>query len=100
MPILLNMEREKVLYPCYFNETLTRAEGRRVKKTCAIKNPPTRNILTAAKKLGLKATAESKNHPGHWILNEGRVLVEWNGSKETLIKNIAENLQKDTKNKK
>ncbi|MBN2734815.1 MAG: signal recognition particle subunit SRP19/SEC65 family protein [Methanomicrobiaceae archaeon] len=91
------MERERVLYPCYFNETLTRSEGRRVKKSDAVKNPLTRNILTAVKKMGLTATAETKSHPAHWLSKEGRVLVKWEKSKELLIQNVAEKLKQDNK---
>jgi signal recognition particle subunit SRP19 len=86
------MEGERVLYPCYFNESLTRKEGRRIKKTAAVKNPSVRSILTAAKKIGLEASAEQKSHPGQWLLKEGRVLVKYDKSKEILIKQIAEKL--------
>jgi signal recognition particle subunit SRP19 len=86
------MEGEKIIYPCYFNEGLTRNEGRRIKKTSAVKNPSTRSILTAAKKLGLEGVVEQKSHPGHWVSNEGRVLIKYDKSKEILIQQIAEKL--------
>ncbi|MDD3407655.1 MAG: signal recognition particle subunit SRP19/SEC65 family protein [Methanomicrobium sp.] len=89
------MEREKVIYPCYFDESLTRKDGRRIKKTEAVKNPSIRGILTAVKKLGVEASQEQKSHPSHWLSKEGRILVKWDRPKEILIRQIAENLKQD-----
>ncbi|MBP2133088.1 signal recognition particle subunit SRP19 [Methanomicrobium sp. W14] len=83
------MKSERILYPCYFNESLSRADGRRVSKSCAVKNPTAKAVAVAAEKLGLKASVEQKSHPSRWLLKEGRVVVGWEKSKEILIKNIA-----------
>ncbi|MBO4355086.1 MAG: signal recognition particle subunit SRP19/SEC65 family protein [Methanomicrobium sp.] len=87
------MDKEKVLYPCYFDESLTRAAGRRVNKTCAVKSPSVKSIVLAAKKLGLSPKADKGSHPAFWSENEGRVLVAWDGPKEVLIQKVAQNLK-------
>ncbi|WOF15528.1 signal recognition particle protein Srp19 [Methanoplanus sp. FWC-SCC4] len=91
------MEREtgKVLYPCYFDKDLKRKEGRRVEKTLAIKKPDTKSIAKAASKLALKYKTEDKTHPSFWIEKSGRVVVEWDQPKESLIKKIAETMKED-----
>lgn len=87
------MDKEKVLYPCYFNESLTRAEGRRVKKADAVKSPSVKSMVLAAKKLGLSPKTDSKSHPAFWLEKEGRVLIAWDGPKEALIQKVAEKMK-------
>ena len=88
----LIMEDERILYPCYFNKDLKRKEGRRVSVSAGISKPDTRDIYKAAKKLGLAARTEESKHPAHWTEKGGRIIVPWKGSKEILIKKIAEKL--------
>lgn len=86
------MEDERVLYPCYFNRDLTRREGRRVPVSAGVSKPDTRDIYKAAKEIGLAARTEEKKHPAHWTEKGGRIIVSWKGSKEALIKKVAEKL--------
>ena len=87
------MNPERTLYPCYFDSALTRSEGRRVSKDLARETPKTRAIHKAAKKSGLSARIEEDaHHPAFWWKGEGRVVVEWKGTKEDLIKKIAQKL--------
>lgn len=83
---------QRVLYPCYFDEKLTRKEGRRVSRGLAVTNPTTSAVMRAVRSLGLKPAPETKPHPARWYTDEGRVLVEFSGSKEELLKKIAEKL--------
>ena len=83
---------QRVLYPCYFDAKLTRKEGRRVSKEKARENPTTAAILRAAKSLGLSPVEEDKAHPARWFAEEKRIVVEFSGSKETLLAQIADKL--------
>jgi signal recognition particle subunit SRP19 len=88
----LIMEDERILYPCYFNKDLKRKEGRRVPVSAGISKPDTQDIYKAAKKMGLSARTGESKHPAHWTEKGGRIIVSWKGSKEILIKKIAEKL--------
>jgi signal recognition particle subunit SRP19 len=86
------MKGERILYPCYFNGSIERKEGRRVAKTRAHPNPTLADLERAAKKTGLRYRIEQKHHPAHWWKREGRIVVEWSESKETLLKKVAAHL--------
>ncbi len=86
------MADECVLYPCYFNGALKRSEGRRVPLVAGGKAPSLAELERALKRSGLAFRAEDSHHPAHWQRHEGRVVVEWKKSKETLIKKVAQQL--------
>ncbi|HJJ58364.1 MAG TPA: hypothetical protein O0X84_02590, partial [Methanocorpusculum sp.] len=54
--------------------------------------PTASAVMRAARALGLKPVLEIKPHPARWFTGEGRIAVEFDGSKEELLKKIAENL--------
>ncbi|MDO5847032.1 MAG: signal recognition particle subunit SRP19/SEC65 family protein [Methanocorpusculum sp.] len=83
---------QRVLYPCYFDAKLTRKEGRRVARELAVGNPAASAVMRAARSLGLSPAPETKTHPARWFADEGRIVVEFTGSKEELLKKIAEKL--------
>jgi len=84
------MNPERTLYPCYFDRALTRSQGRRVSREMAWETPKIRAIHKAAKKSGLSARIEEgASHPAYWGKQDGRVIVEWKGTKEELMKKIA-----------
>lgn len=87
------MKGERILYPCYFNAALQRNEGRRVPRSRSIKNPVMADIVQAAKKAGLTFRVEEKHHPSCWWRREGRMVVMWDGSKESLLKKVAFRLE-------
>ncbi|KAI1912389.1 signal recognition particle subunit [Ophidiomyces ophidiicola] len=63
------------VYPVYFDQTRSRAEGRKVAKKLAVANPLARDILDAVQMLGLEVGFEAdKLHPKDWA-NPGRVRV-------------------------
>ena len=86
-------EGECILYPCYFNSACTRIEGRRVRKSLAIKAPVITDLERALKRAGVKFRVEDKHHPAHWARREGRIVAEWSENKEGLIKKIAQKLE-------
>jgi signal recognition particle subunit SRP19 len=63
------------IYPIYFDATRSRAEGRRVGKKLAVKNPIAREIVAACSRLRIETLFEPlKTHPKDWA-NPGRVKV-------------------------
>jgi len=63
------------IYPIYFDATRSRAEGRRVGKKFAVKNPIAREIVAACSRLRIETLFEPlKTHPKDWA-NPGRVKV-------------------------
>lgn len=63
------------LYPVYFDASRSRAEGRRVGSSLAVKNPLAREIANACSRLRLQTVLEpEKTHPKDWS-NPGRVKV-------------------------
>lgn len=62
-----------LLYPCYFDIDKTHAEGRRVSKSLAVKNPQAFTISEGLRSLGIPGLFEAtKSHPRDWA-NTGRV---------------------------
>ncbi|MBE6507251.1 MAG: signal recognition particle protein Srp19 [Methanocorpusculum parvum] len=84
----------RTIYPCYFDVSLTRAAGRRVSKSEAVPQPNLSRIARAAKAAGLSIAEEdaSASHPARWFAKEGRIVIEYAGSKEELLHKIAEKL--------
>lgn len=78
----LKIKKYQCLYPLYFDANRSRAQGRRVRKEFAVRNPLARAIVDAVQLLGLDTVFEpGKTHPKDWS-NPGRVrvLVKENGS--------------------
>ncbi|KAI8955158.1 signal recognition particle, SRP19 subunit [Xylaria longipes] len=65
----------QMLYPVYFDATRTRAQGRRVPASLAVKNPLAREIANACAALRLSPVFEAhRTHPKDWA-NPGRVRI-------------------------
>lgn len=84
----------RILYPCYFDAALTRAQGRRVAKSLAGQQPNAAQLSRAAKAAGISVIDEESKapHPAQWFAGTGRIRVEFEGSKEELLKIIAAKL--------
>lgn len=64
-----------VLYPIYFDASVSRVEGRRVGKELAVKNPLALTIANAIQLRGLYSYFEPvKRHPKDWA-NPGRIKI-------------------------
>jgi len=68
-------------------------EGRRVRKSLAVKAPVITDLERAMKRAGVKYRVEEHHHPGHWARREGRIVAEWTEGKETLIRKVAQKLE-------
>lgn len=86
------MSAERILYPCYFDATLERREGRRVAKNIGVKSPDILAVEAVLRKMKVPHRVEEHHHPARWAEHEGRVVVEWEGSKEDLIRKVASGL--------
>ncbi|MHA1271610.1 MAG: signal recognition particle subunit SRP19/SEC65 family protein [Candidatus Helarchaeota archaeon] len=92
-----------IVWPHYFDSTLSRKDGRRVsKKELAVKAPTISDLIEAARLLGLDFKVnQTALYPRFWYLgNAGYLLIKIEGNKTELIKNLARKLKKIKKKKK
>lgn len=85
-----------VLYPLYFEASVTRAKGRRVPAAQAVRGATAKIVFDAAKAAGLSPVLEDEHHhPSAWFERTGRVLVPSSaaGSKGDAIQRVAERLE-------
>ncbi|KYK25115.1 hypothetical protein AYK24_05260 [Thermoplasmatales archaeon SG8-52-4] len=86
-------EEKYVIWPIYFDNSISRLKGRKVSKKYAVEKPSVEPILKAAKSLGLNPVLEkNKAYPSkHWK-KEGRILIDKKDSKRKLLLQIANRL--------
>ncbi len=83
-------EQKYVVYPIYFDKTVSRLKGRRVPNKYAVEKPSTEGILKAAKILSLNPILENENfHSSRPWRRDGRVLIDKKDSKNKLLIQIA-----------
>ena len=79
-----------MIWPQYLDRNLTLSEGRKVSKENAVAEPTLSEIERALKRLGLNYELEKdKAYPGKWYEKSGRALVEWEGTKLELLKEVS-----------
>ena len=83
-------EDKYVIWPIYFDKSISRLSGRKVPKKVAVEKPNIEDISKAAKSLGLNPVIEKEcSYPSkHWK-KEGRILVDKKDSKSKILKQIA-----------
>ena len=78
------------IWPQYLDKNLSLSEGRKVSKEIAVKEPNLNEIERALKRMGLKYSMQEEfSYPGKWYEKSGRVLVEWEGTKLELLKEVS-----------
>ena len=78
------------IWPQYLDKNLSLSEGRKVSMEYAVAEPPISEIERALKRLGLKYTMDKERaYPGKWYEKSGRALVEWEGTKLELIREVS-----------
>ena len=78
------------IWPQYLDKNLSLSEGRKVSKELAVSEPSISDIERALKRLGLKYTLDKERaYPGKWYEKSGRALVEWEGTKMELLKEVS-----------
>jgi len=86
-------EDKYVVYPLYFDKTVSRSDGRKVAKKHAVEKPNIEVISKAAKSLGLHPVLEKdSSHPLRYWKKEGRVLIDKKDAKSKLLVQIASRL--------
>ena len=83
-------EDKYVIWPIYFDKSISRHSGRKVPKKNAVEKPNIEDISKAAKSLGLNPILEKEcSYPSKHGKKEGRVLVDKKDSKSKILKQIA-----------
>ena len=78
------------IWPQYLNKNLTLKEGRKIAKEDAVSDPTISDIERAVKRLGLQYNIQKEvSYPGQWYEKSGRILVEWEGRKLELIREVS-----------
>jgi len=91
----LRKQDKAIIWPAYFDQTKTRKEGRRVPKSSAVQSPKITEIQEAVARLGLKHEIKTETgYPKTPWLKTGMIMVEKKGSKEQVIRKIANQLLK------
>ncbi len=72
---------ENVLWPAYFDASLTRSEGRRVPRELAVEEPTVDEIADAVQQVGYDAVIERDKTYSREYEARGRVLVK--GAEDT-----------------
>lgn len=84
-----------VIWPVYIDQMKSRSGGRIISRKNAIKEPQLNEIKEAARQLGLNPEVEpEKAYPKYWWEISGRVLVDDNGPKSVIVKQIASAIKK------
>ena len=78
------------IWPQYLNKNLSLKEGRKISKEDSVKDPSMNEIEKALKRLGLSYNIDKERaYPGKWYEKSGRALVEWEGTKLELIREVS-----------
>ena len=86
-------EDKYVIWPIYFDKSVSRLNGRRVSKKYSVEKPSSEAIAKAAKSLGLNPVLEKDcSYPSRVSKKEGRVLIDKKESKSKLLVKIANRL--------
>jgi len=79
-----------ILWPEYFDSSISKSHGRRVPRKLAANSPTVEQIAKAAKRLKLNPKIEIKKaYPSRWWKRSGRVLVQAKTKKTKIIRQIA-----------
>ena len=79
-------EDKYVVYPIYFDKSVSRFFGRKVAKKNAVEKPDIETIAKAAKSLNLNPELEKEIfHPARPWKKEGRILIDKKDSKPKLL---------------
>lgn len=83
-----------IIWPQYLNRNLTHKEGRKISKEDAVKDPSISDIERAVKRLGLQYNIQKDvSYPGKWYEKSGRILIEWEGTKLELIRELSSEIK-------
>lgn len=82
------------VWPQYLDRNLSLNEGRKISLEDSVAEPSLSEIERALKRLGLTFTVQKEvSYPGKWYEKSGRILVEWEGTKLELIREISSKIK-------
>ena len=89
-------KRGYVIWPIYFDSSISRSECRRVPLSLAIRNPTAEQIAKAARSLGWRVELEPGSHPAYWWKRTGKVIIDPGKpmKKGEVIKTLAQTLKR------
>jgi signal recognition particle subunit SRP19 len=86
-------DNKYVIYPLYFDRTVSRLKGRKVSQKHAVEKPSLETIAKAAKSLGFNPILEKNaTHSSTPWKKEGRILIEKKGPKTKLLLQLSNRL--------
>ena len=86
-------EEKYVIYPIYFDKSVSRLTGRKLSKKYAVEKPNIEDIAKAARSLGLNPVLEKdRAHPSTPWKKNGRLLIDKKDKKSKLLRQIASRL--------
>ena len=86
-------EDKYVIWPIYFDKSVSRLSGRKIPKKNAVEKPSLEDIAKAAKSLGLNPVLERNSaYPSRHWKKEGRILVDKKDSKSKILNQISNRL--------
>ncbi|MFQ5919615.1 MAG: signal recognition particle subunit SRP19/SEC65 family protein [Thermoplasmata archaeon] len=87
-------DRIVVLYPLYFDGTVSRHEGRRVPEAVAVRDPTLEELAQAARRSDYRVEVEQDAaHPRRPAKREGRILIVGGGTKTAILQAVAKELK-------
>ena len=82
-----------IVWPAYFDSSRTQREGRRLPLKLCVSTPTLKEIVEAAKLLGLNPQFKPEaRYPRSWWVESGYVVVDKLKSKQETLRRIAEKL--------
>jgi len=82
-----------IIWPEYFDSTLSRSNGRRMPASLSVHGANAEELYSIAKKLGLSPVLENdKTFPSRWTEGKGRIKVPKKYDKTRTLRMIAEAL--------
>lgn len=86
-------ENKYVIYPVYFDKSVSRLHGRKVAQKHAVEKPQLESLAKAARSLGLNPILEKDAvFPSTPWKKEGRLLLEKKGPKTKLLLQLSNRL--------
>ena len=78
------------IWPQYIDKNLSLKEGRKISKEDAVSEPSIHDIERSLKRLGLHHSIQKeRSYSGKWYEKSGRALVEWEGTKLELLREVS-----------
>jgi len=82
-----------VVWPSNIDSTKSRSEGRKISLKDSVKSPKPKELIEAAKELGILISVEEKSYPSNWWQEKTRIVVLKSKRKIELLKELASKIK-------